>query len=202
MSFEDYRIRMATSEDAEKLLEIYRYYVENTAITFEYDVPTVDEFKKRIETVLEKFPYIVVEEVKKAGNLDKKDGDISGRILGYCYVSPFHPRAAYQWCVETSIYIDKDCKGMGLGKLLYLDMEKRLKKQGVLNLNACIGVPSGAEDEHLTFDSVNFHKHMGYSMVGEFHQCGYKFGKWYNMVWMEKMIGEHTNNPEAIKLLL
>ncbi len=176
-----YQIRMATPEDAKELLDIYRYYVENTAITFEYDVPSVEEFRGRIEHVLKKFPYLIVE------------GD--GKIYGYAYVSPFKERAAYQWAVETSIYVAKDARRDGLGRMLYEELEKRLKEMGILNLNACIGYPNGAEDEHLTYDSVKFHEKMGYSMVGEFHQCGYKFGRWYNMVWMEKLIGEHVNDP-------
>lgn len=69
--------------------------------------------------------------------------------------------------------------------------------QHILNLNACIGYPE-TEDEYLTKDSVRFHTHMGYSMVGEFHKCGYKFGRWYNMVWMEKLIGEHADQPEPV----
>ncbi len=185
-----YVIRMATVEDAARLLEIYSYYVTDTAITFEYEIPTIEDFRSRIENVLVKFPYIVVEDIED-----------ENRILGYAYVSPFHPRAAYQWCVETSIYLDKDAKRKGLGSLLYENLEKRLKEQGILNLNACIGYPNEKEDEHLTYDSVKFHSRLGYSMVGEFHKCGYKFGKWYNMVWMEKMLGEHDDNPVPVRYL-
>jgi phosphinothricin acetyltransferase len=185
----EFVIRDATKDDAAGLLDVYSYYVKETAITFEYDVPSVEEFAGRIENVKKKFPYIIVEE---------KD---SKRIMGYAYVSPFKGRAAYDWAVETSIYIRNDAKRAGLGRMLYEELEKRLKEQGVLNLNACIGYPNGAEDEHLTYDSVKFHEKMGYSMVGEFHQCGYKFGRWYNMVWMEKMLGEHTADPSKVKFL-
>ena len=177
-------IRIATPEDAEKLLKIYEYYIKETAITFEYEVPTVSEFRSRIEKVLTRFPYLVAE----------RDGE----ILGYCYASPFHERAAYQWCVETTIYLKHDLHRMGLGRFLYEELEKRLKAQGILNLNACIGYPD-KEDERLTFNSVQFHEKMDYSMVGEFHKCGYKFNRWYNMVWMEKMLGEHPDVPEAPK---
>ena len=81
-----------------------------------------------------------------------------------------------------------------------LQGEEILKKQGILNVNACIGYPQ-IEDEYLTQDSVRFHEKLGYSMVGTFHKCGYKFGRWYDMVWMEKFIGEHDtsgNQPEVI----
>lgn len=76
-------------------------------------------------------------------------------------------------------------------------IENISRRQNILSLNACIGYPEN-DDEHLTKNSVMFHEHMGYSMIGEFHKCGYKFGRWYNMVWMEKMIGEHISVPEKV----
>ncbi len=179
-------IRTATEDDAEELLAIYAPYVEQTAITFEYDVPSEDEFRKRISHTLEKYPYLVAEE--------------NGKIAGYAYVSPFKERAAYDWSVETSIYVDMTQKRKGIGRLLYDRLEEILKKQGILNVNACIGYPQ-IDDEYLTKDSVHFHERLGYHMVGTFHQCGYKFGRWYDMVWMEKFIGEHStqrNQPDVI----
>ena len=86
---------------------------------------------------------------------------------------------------------------MGLGKRLYEKLEVISKAQNILNLNACIGYPS-VEDEFLTKNSVQFHEHLGFRFVGEFHQCGYKFNRWYNMVWMEKMIGEHRTSPTPV----
>ncbi|MBE5827882.1 MAG: N-acetyltransferase [Butyrivibrio sp.] len=176
MNPENIKIRTATLDDAAALLDIYDYYVQKTAITFEYDTPSVEEFRGRIRKVLEKFPYLVIEQ--------------ENNILGYAYASPFHERAAYQWCVEMSIYLDKGARRSGLGRMLYEELEKELKAQGILNLYACIGVPE-KEDEHLTFGSVHFHEKMGYHLNGTFTKCGYKFGRWYNMVWMEKIIGEH-----------
>ena len=133
-------IREATPEDAPRLLEIYAYYVERTAITFEYDVPSVKEFRDRILHTKEKYPYLV-----------------------------------------------------GLGRKLYEALEEELKARGILNLYACIGVPAknAEDDEYLDHNSEQFHAHMGYTTVGRFHLCGYKFGRWYDMIWMEKMIGEH-----------
>ena len=176
-------IRSATCEDAEELLRIYDYYVRETAITFEYVTPSVEEFRGRIKSTLEKFPYLVVEE--------------NGIILGYAYASAFHVREAYKWCVEMSIYLDKDAHARGLGRLIYEELERQLKEMGYLNLNACISFPD-KEDEYLTFGSVRFHEKMGYSMVGEFHKCGFKFGRWYNMVWMEKIIGDHNSTPPEL----
>lgn len=177
-------IRVATIGDAEKLLEIYAPYITDTAITFEYTIPSVEGFQRRICQVLCKFPYLVAER--------------NGEIVGYAYASSFHERAAYEWAVETTVYVRKDKKKMGIGKDLYMSLEKALKLQNILNLNACISY-SELEDEYLTKDSVQFHKHLGYQFVGEFHKCGFKFQRWYNVIWMEKHLGTHMQNPLIVK---
>lgn len=184
MTEEIVKIRVATEADATKLLAIYAPYVQDTAITFEYEVPTVEEFAARIRKVMERYPYLVAER--------------GGEIVGYAYAGPFHSRAAYQWGVETSIYVDKKCKRAGVGGKLHAALENILREQGILNLNACIAYPR-EEDEHLDKNSVEFHEHLGYRMVGEFESCGYKFKRWYNMVWMEKHIGEHLVNQPPVK---
>lgn len=173
----DIIIRSATVEDAEAILHIYAYYVEKTAITFEYDVPSVEEFRKRIENTLKRYPYLVIL--------------ADGQIMGYAYAGTFKDRAAYDWSVETTVYLAHDAVKCGLGKKLYLALEDALKEQGILNLYACIGYPE-VEDEYLTKNSAEFHEHLGYEMVGRFHRCGYKFGRWYDMIWMEKIVGEHN----------
>ena len=166
-------IRKVKTEDAERLLEIYGYYVINTAISFEYDVPSLEEFRNRIENITEKYPYIVLEE--------------DGIIKGYAYAGVFKGRAAYNHCCEVTIYLDHDSKGKGYGKALYNALEEELRRIGIINLYACIGDPI-TEDEYLTKNSEQFHRHMGYTKVGDFHKCGYKFDRWYNMIWMEKII--------------
>lgn len=176
-------LRMATEKDASALLEIYRPYVEQTAITFEYVVPTVEEFARRIRHTLERYPYLVAEE--------------NGAVIGYAYVSPFKERAAYDWAVETSIYVKMGLSGKGYGKQLYDALERLLKAQNILNLNACIAYTEH-EDAHLDNNSTHFHEHLGYKLVGSFHQCGYKFGTWYDMIWMEKMLGDHTDAPAPV----
>ena len=170
------QIRKARIDDASRLLEIYRYYVENTAISFEYVVPSEGEFASRIAKTMEKYPYIVLEE--------------EGRIQGYAYAGPFVGRAAYDHSCEVTIYLDHKSRGKGYGRKLYELLESELQDMGMLNLYACIGDPV-TEDEYLTKNSEQFHQHLGFLKVGEFHKCGYKFGRWYNMIWMEKMIGEH-----------
>ncbi|MDO4312502.1 MAG: GNAT family N-acetyltransferase [Eubacteriales bacterium] len=183
MGKEEILIRAATTYDAEKILEIYAPYVRKTAITFEYDVPEPEDFRDRMRDILKKYPYIVAER--------------NGEILGFAYTSTFKGRAAYDWAAETSIYVKESKRKTGIGKRLYNVLEGISKTQNILNLNACIAYPE-TEDEYLTKNSVHFHEHLGYQEVGVFHKCGYKFGIWYNMMWMEKLIGEHSDNPHAV----
>ena len=166
-------IRTAKREDAGRLREIYAYYVAETAISFEYDVPSVDEFAGRIERTLKKYPYLVIVR--------------DGRTEGYAYAGPLKERAAYDPSCEVSIYIDRGARRGGLGRALYAALEDELKKIGIVNLYACVAYPE-KEDRYLTRNSVESHEHLGYSMEGEFHKCGYKFDRWYNMIWMEKIL--------------
>lgn len=177
-------IRNATLQDAERLLEIYSYYVENTAITFEYDTPSIDEFRSRMKRTMEKYPYLVIE--------------VDGIIQGYAYAGSFVGRAAYDWSCEMTIYLDHTAQKQGLGRRLYEGLEAALKGVGILNLYACIGFPT-VEDEYLTTNSADFHAHLGFKECGRFHQCGYKFGRWYDMIWMEKVIGEHVDEAEPVR---
>lgn len=169
-------IRTAATEDAQRLLEIYGYYVETTAISFEYEVPSLKAFAERIAHTLIKYPYLILEE--------------DGIILGYAYAGPLKDRTAYDHSCEVTIYLDRNAKGKGYGRALYEALEEALKDRGITNLYACIADPV-TEDEYLTRNSEQFHAHLGYTKAGTFHQCGYKFGRWYNMIWMEKIIGEH-----------
>lgn len=178
------KIRTATLEDAKALLDIYAPYVEKTAITFEYDVPPLYEFKERIEQTLKTYPYLVAV--------------LGEEIVGYAYAGVYKGRAAYDWSCEVSVYVKEDCKRMGIGVALYSALEAALRLQGILNLYACISYPT-TEDEYLTMDSIHFHEKMGYVINGHFHSCGYKFQRWYDMVWMEKWIGEHKTIQEEIK---
>ena len=174
------KVRAAQPEDAERLLKIYEYYVVNTAITFEYETPSLQEFEGRMEHTMKRYPYLVIE-------------DGTG-ICGYAYAGVFKDRAAYDWSCEMTIYLDHNVQKRGYGRILYEALEKELEKMGILNLYACIGFPE-TEDEYLTKNSEEFHRHLGYRTVGEFHKCGYKFGRWYNMIWMEKLIGDRCDNP-------
>lgn len=124
-------IRQASIEDAPSLLSIYRPYVENTAITFEEDPPTLEDFQHRIASTLERYPYLTAL--------------ADGRIAGYAYAGPFHPRKAYDHAVELSIYVAPPFHHRGLGKAFYSQLESILLSQQVFNLYACIAVTRGED---------------------------------------------------------
>ena len=180
---ENVRIRSAEPEDAGALLSIYAPYVKNTAITFEYEVPSEEKFKNRIIKTLQKYPYLVLENEKS--------------IMGYAYANVFKARAAYDWAVETTVYLHREARGKGFGRLLYTALEEELTRRNFLNAYACISYTE-KEDAYLDLSSPKFHAAMGYKLCGVFKQCGYKFGRWYDMIWMEKHLREHTANPLPI----
>lgn len=176
-------VRDAKPADAERILEIYDYYVKNTAVSFEYDTPSVEEFRERMRRIMSRYPYLVI--------LNNKV------IQGYAYAGPFVGRAAYDWSCELTVYLDHNSLKNGMGRTIYEALETKLQKMGILNLYACIGYPK-ADDEYLTTNSADFHTHMGFIKTAEFHRCGYKFGRWYNMIWMEKIIGKHRDAQQPI----
>lgn len=169
--------RFATVEDASKILEIYKYYIENTTITFEYDVPTFVEFKERIKNTLLEYPYIVCE--------------YKNEILGYAYAHKVWMRAAYQWDAELSVYIDKDYTGNGLGKKLYKILIEILKLQNVVNVYGCVTYPNEKSDK--------LHESFGFKKVGIFENSGYKFGKWIGVTWFHKAILDYEKKPQKLK---
>ena len=179
----DILIRPAVPEDAAGLLSIYAPYVEDTAITFEWEVPSLEAFRDRMVRILGDHPYLAAE----------RDGE----LLGYAYTGPFVGRSAYSWSAETTIYLRMDCRKQGVGGRLYRALEEVSRARGIRNLYACIGDPE-EEDEYLTRNSQRFHEHMGYGLVGRFDRCGYKFGRWYHMIWMEKLIGPHEDRPSPV----
>ncbi len=169
------KIRIAQIEDVEDILRIYAPYVLNTNITFEYNVPTLDEMKARMQKTLETYPYLVA--------LDDE------RIIGYAYASPFHSRAAYQWGSELSIYLDQHYHGQSIGKKLYSVLLALLKCMNVQNVYACITHPNEKSEK--------FHAFFDFQMVGCFHRAGYKMGNWHDVIWMEKAI-DHQQHVEAL----
>ena len=175
-------IRMATLADVPQILEIYRPYVENTAISFEYTVPTPDAFTKRFLGITEQFAWLVWEE--------------AGKILGYAYGSLPFERAAYGWCAEASIYLRPEAHRKGIGKQLYAALEDILRRQGYRKVYTIITTANEA--------SVKFHEAVGYRHTATMPDCGYKFGNWYGTVWMEKQLSDDlspTRPPISVKEL-
>lgn len=167
-------LRLATPDDAPALAAIYAPYVQNTAVTFEYEPPAVEEFRRRIEHVLSKYPYLVAE--------------TNGNIIGYAYAEAFRERPAYDWDVETSIYLDQNHRGQGVGRALYQELERRLQTQGIRNLYACI-TTTDKPNPYVPPTSPAFHQALGYTKVGTFKTCGYKFDQWFDITWFEKQLG-------------
>ena len=170
------KIRLAKPSDARSLLDIYAPYVENTAITFEYEVPTIEDFAIRIEKTLEKYPYLVAEE--------------DGVVLGYADASTYYARAAYDWAVELSVYVSQDAREKGVGSKLYDALEEMLEKMGYIHFLACISLPNEA--------SLALHRKRGYQQVAHFPKIGYKFNRWHDIVWLQKSLDKEAR---LIKLL-
>ena len=175
-------IKLATTDDAEAIVAIYEPYVRNTAITFEYEVPDPEEFRSRIRETLKTHPYLVATE--------------GGSIAGYAYAGPLRKRAAYQHSAEMSIYIDQRYRQHGIGRSLYLELEKQLVRQNVFSLYAGVTVSDRPDDAYVTDGSICFHERMGYTRIGEYHLCGYKFGQWYSVAWLEKSLGTRPEKPD------
>lgn len=169
-------VRNAELKDIKRIFEIYSYYIENTAITFECSVPSYEEFQNRITRIMNKFPFVVLEE--------------NGKVKGYAYADTFKEREAYSRACEVSIYVECGSQNCGFGRKLYEKLENDLTKKGMLNIYACVAF-SEYETKYLSKNSVEFHEHLGYEKVGMFHNCGHKFNHWYDVVYMEKIIGTY-----------
>lgn len=179
-----FHIRLAAPEDAEAILGIYKHYVKDTAVTFDVEVPSLDIMQDRIAFITRNYPFLL------AYNDDE--------LLGYAYADFFRQREAYIWSAECSIYISPNSHRKGVGRALYERLEELLRIMGVRNLYACIAY-SDSPDEHLSDSSIRFHEKMGFVGMARFPQCACKFGKWYGVLWMEKTIGDHSENPERPK---
>ncbi|MDO5009700.1 MAG: GNAT family N-acetyltransferase [Intestinibacter bartlettii] len=173
------KFRMAEISDAEELLKIYAPYVTDTVITFEYDVPSIEEFRDRVKHTLEGYPYVVC--------------TYEDKILGYAYAHRYGERAAYQWDVELSIYLDMNYKGLGLGSLLYNKVIEIVKLQNVQNIYACI---TSANEK-----SLKFHEKCGFEFIGVFKDTGYKFDEWYDITWLGMRTKDKTQKPEPLKMI-
>jgi len=160
------KIRIAVSEDASQILEIYTPIVETTAISFELDVPSIHEITKRIEIYTQSHEWLVAEN--------------SGAVLGYAYATPHRSRDAYKYSVETSVYIRDDARESGIGKQLYRELFKKLKNKGFHSAFAGIAQPNAASEA--------LHQSVGFKSIGIFEEIGFKHNKWHNVSWWQRRI--------------
>ncbi|MFI3205678.1 MAG: N-acetyltransferase family protein [Clostridia bacterium] len=170
-------IRQANKNDSAEILAIYSKYIENTTISFELKVPSLEDFTKRVETISSSYPYLVYVE--------------NDKIKGYAYASKHKEREAYDYDVEVSIYLDQNCLSSGIGTELYSVLFDILPKQGFFNAYSGITVPNEK--------SENIHKKFGFSNIGIYEKTGYKFGKWLDVKWLHKKLKSHEEKPEKIK---
>ena len=168
-----YKIRTVQLSDAEAILKVYAPFITDTCISFEYVVPSVEEFAQRIASISAEYPYIVLEE--------------NGEIVGYAYSHRYLERVAYSWDVEVTIYLAPKVQGKGLGVILYDALEKLMALQNIKNLYSCIT----GDNVH----SIEMHRSMGYELIGTFPKAGFKHDRWLDVVWMAKAIGEKENAP-------
>jgi L-amino acid N-acyltransferase YncA len=162
-------IRPARKADATEILKIYTPYINNTAITFETEIPTIEEFTKRIETIQKHYPYLVCER--------------DNQIIGYAYASQYRERSAYRYSIELSIYVDQKYRHQGIGTALYTHLFDTLQTYEFYTAYACITLPNES--------SIVLHQTFGFQEIGIFHHAGYKGGKWLDVIWMEKQLKKY-----------
>lgn len=165
------RFRNVSLDDTEKLLDIYAPYVEKTIVSFECEVPGIEEFRERIASFSKDYPYFVCE--------------LDGEIIGYAYAHRHMERAAYQWNAELSIYIKDEYTHMGIGKILCITLIELLKLQGVRNVYSCLAIPNEKSEQ--------LQHSLGFEMIGVFRKTGYKLGAWRDMAWFGKNIAPLVN---------
>lgn len=169
------KIRPVTLQDAEAIRAIYSAYVP-TPITFEIEVPSIEEMRKRISEYTKSYPWIVLEK--------------NNVIVAYAYATNFKARAAYRWSVESSVYVDEKHTGHGYGKSLYSELMKLLKEIGVYNVIGGITLPNAA--------STGLHESMGFSFVGKFPEVGFKNGQWWDVGYWQLTLPK-PEAPEEVR---
>jgi phosphinothricin acetyltransferase len=166
-------IRLATESDAPACRRIYAPNVTHTAISFELEVPSVEEMARRIASKLPRFPWLVLE-----------DG---ADVLGYAHGSTYRDRPAYQWSVEVSVYVAAEARGRGVGRRLYTALLALLRSQGFVSAYAGIALPNDA--------SVRLHESMGFTPIGVYRNAGFKLGQWRDVGWWQLELQEPPPEP-------
>lgn len=168
-------IRAAKADDAEQILDIYRPYIKDTTITYEYEDIPVSTFRKRMEGIMEKYPWLVYEE--------------DGKIVGYAYASEHRERAAFAWDCEISVYLSPEHHRKGIAGRLYEKLFEIMKEQGFVNVYALIDYPNEA--------SQKLHEKFGFHDMCIYRDTAYKFGAWRSLLVMEKRLAG-TERPRKI----
>ena len=168
------QIRLARDSDAETIAAIYRPVVEATTISFETVPPDGDEIARRVVETARMYPWLVCER--------------GGTVAGYAYASKYRVRAAYQWSVETSVYIDPRHRRCGVGRGLYVSLFRVLSAQGFFNAYAGITLPNAA--------SIALHEAAGFKTIGVYERVGYKLGAWHDVGWWQLTLKTHAASPE------
>ena len=169
-------LRMATVQDAKAVLAIYKPYIDSTAISFETEQPSLQNFEERIANITAVYPYIVCH--------------VNGDMAGYAYARRYGQRTAYQWNAELSVYVRQNFTGRKIGTALYTALFEILELQRVQNVYACITHPNPP--------SETFHTGLGFSLLGICRMVGYKCNQWQDVAWYEKFIGSHESPPEPL----
>jgi L-amino acid N-acyltransferase YncA len=164
-------VRAATPHDAAACAAIYAPYVTETAISFETEPPTAHEMAKRIEKSI---AWFVTED--------------DGRVTGYAYAGAFHPRAAYRWACEVSVYLELGRRRTGAGRALYDVLLPHLTERGYRSAIAGMTLPNPA--------SEGLHRALGFEPVGTYRNIGYKFGAWHDVAWTQRVLAEGEDPPE------
>lgn len=167
-------LRVATEADAAAMLALYAPYVTDSTVSSEYQPPSLEEFCRRIRTYGERLPWLVCE--------------CGGQVLGYGYASPHRARAAYQWSVETSIYVAQEHQRGGIAGAIYEALFDILAMQGYYNI--FVGITSPNER------SIKFHTAMGFVISGAYQDSMFKFGQWRDVLWMAKTLRPHVGEPQ------
>ncbi len=172
-------IRMAALSDAQQFAEIYNPYIETTMVTFEEKPLSREQFEKRMEGIMKKYPWIVYEE--------------EGKVLGYAYLSAFNPRSAYDWTADLAIYVDRKEKGKGIGSKLMRAIIELAEKDGYLWLVSIVTQGNEGSDA--------IHEKFGFEKKAAFADFGYKMHRWTGVDYYVKKLGTLPDRPERPKNL-
>lgn len=171
---DDLRIRPATADDAQAVLEIYAPVVRDTAITFEEEPPSVAEIERRIER---SHAWLIAER--------------DGTVAGYAYATQFHPRSAYRWSTEVSVYLAEGARGRGVGKRVVAELLDRLRELGYVNAFAGAALPNPA--------SVALFESLGFEKIAHWADAGFKLGAWHDVGWWQLRLQPAAVPPPALE---